>query len=663
VQSTLSQALHELPEIGANRAALLKRLHMHTLRDLLFHLPRAHQDRRALTPIGSAVPGEDVTIEAEVVSARSRHLRGRLTVAVVKLRDATGEMTANFFGRGFLAKTTFKAGARGFFHGRVEEYHGLCLKGPDYEMVSDDGEDARLHTGRLVPLYPLTEGITQRMLRTWIAAALEAAVGIEETLPERLRARHAFPPLAEALRAVHFPEELEMAEAARTRFAYEELFQLQQTLLRNREARLKSGRGLRHVINGPHLRALGRGLPFALTPAQEQVISEILGDMAAPWPMRRLLQGDVGSGKTIVALHAVAAAVDGGHQAAVMAPTEVLAEQNALGLRTLLAPLGIEVALLSGSVDDAPGLRARIEAGEVQVVAGTHALFQEHTRFARLGLVIVDEQHRFGVNQRERLRAKGAQPDLLQMSATPIPRTLALTLYGSMDLSVMREAPPGRLPVKTRRIPGKKVPAMYAYLHEQAALGRQAYFICPLIEESETRDLRSVIAHYEELGAGPLDGLRLALLHGRMDSGEKEAVMRRFKAGEVDVLFSTTVIEVGIDVPNATIMIIEDAAQFGLTQLHQLRGRVGRGAEQAYCFLLGKPTTQEGADRLETLCKHTSGFDIAEADLDMRGAGELFGARQAGLSDLKVAQLPRDTALLEQARADAAEVLAEEKAP
>ena len=410
-------------------------------------------------------------------------------------------------------------------------------------------------------------------------------------------------------------------------------------------------------MDGPTLQAFRKSLPFALTPAQERAVADILDDMASPRPMLRLLQGDVGCGKTAVALHAIAAALDGGFQIALMAPTEILAEQHGLSLRELLGDMGVSIEVLTGSTSGAAAVRRRVASGETHVVIGTHALIQKNTSFSRLGLAIVDEQHRFGVMQRGTLVEKGLNPDVLHMTATPIPRTLAITVYGGMDISVIDEMPPGRLPVKTRRVTPAKESDLYQYIRDQARQGRQAYVICPLVDESDKQDLTAVTTHYRELSSGPLAQARTALLHGRMSGAEKDEVMHRFKRGEIDVLFSTTVIEVGIDAPNAVIIAIEDAAQFGLTQLHQLRGRVGRGAAQSHCFLLGKPKTKDGRHRVEIMCKTTSGFDIAEEDLALRGPGEFYGVRQAGLSDLHVADLIRDVRLLDQARRDAQDIL------
>ncbi len=646
-----------LPGIGPKRAEILAVLGIGTLGDLVSHFPRDYEDRRHLDTVASAQLDAQVTVRGRVVSARNIHLRGRMNMALIRFEDATGVMSATFFGRGFLV-ATLKPGVEALFSGVVAEYKGPALKNPDYEVLSGDEEDL-LNLGRIVPVYRLTEGITQRMLRKWIPQAL-AVLGnaIPEPVPAPLRAARALATTAEAIRDAHAPETPEAGEAARRHFAYAELLAIQTAVLRERAVRRHEAAGVLHTINGQALKAPGSALPFALTSAQERAVAAILRDMAAPRPMGRLLQGDVGCGKTIVAAHAIAAAANGGFQTAIMAPTEILAEQHGVSLRALLEPLGIEIAILTGARRGARATRDGLAAGHAQVAVGTHALIQEATAFHRLGLVIVDEQHRFGVQQREALTAKGQLPDVLHMTATPIPRTLALTVYGGMDLTLIDELPPGRQPVKTRRVPESKLDDMYRYLREQAEAGYQTYIICPLVEASEKREeLTSVIEHCEALSFGPLNGLRTAVLHGRLDPTEKDTLMQAFKAGAIDVLFSTTVIEVGIDVPNATTMVIENAAQFGLTQLHQLRGRVGRGSAASFCFLLGKPTTSDGQQRLEIFCRCSSGFDIAEEDLKLRGMGEFQGLRQAGLSDLRVADLVQDARLLDQARSDAEALL------
>ena len=651
-----TQPVSELPGVGSKRVEALERLGIRTVGDLLYHLPRDYQDRRALSDAASLCEGDDATLFAEVREIRLQRLRGRKKLVVATLADETGTVGATWFGQAHLVRL-LQPGSRGYFTGRVGRYKGLNLQNPAYELVS--GEDGpSIHADRIVPIYPAAEGVSQRMLRQWAADALDRLPrDMPDPLPEDVRQRLGLPDLAAALRTAHFPTEQSRAKEARDRLAFEELFGLQLGVLQQRILRHEGEQGVQHVTDGPRLEALRDSLPYALTHAQARAVSEILGDMASPHPMARLLQGDVGCGKTAVALHAVAAAVDGGYQAAVMAPTEVLAGQHFLNMHEALTPLGIEVALLTGSTRDSAITRQELASGAIPVVVGTHALVQDTTAFHSLGLVIVDEQHRFGIVHRSALEDKGAAPDLLHMTATPIPRTLTLTLYGSMDLTIIDEMPPGRRPVKTRRLPPDKEPGLMDYIVRQAEAGFQTYYVCPLIEESEKSELTSVTQRYEELAHGPLASVRTALLHGRMPPAEKEEVIRRFRKGEVDVLFSTTVIEVGVDVPAATTMVIEDAAGFGLTQLHQLRGRIGRGAEQAYCFLLGQASTEEGKKRLEVLRQTESGFDIAEADLSLRGPGELQGLRQAGLDELRVVSLLGDQRWLELARREAQDIL------
>jgi ATP-dependent DNA helicase RecG len=654
--SSLEQTVAALPGIGDKRAELLRNLDIVTIRDLLFYLPRTYEDRRRPCPIAQVKEGDAATIRAVVVRSTTRRLRRKLSATEALLRDDSGEIKAIWFGLGFLSRTLVP-GKEGFFTGTAGKWNGLCLRNPDYELLTQDDED-RLHTGRIVPVYRLTEKLSQRMLRRWVRIALdEARDHVEDRLPPDIARRWPHNDVCRAIEAVHFPATLEEARKARERFAYEELLGIQLGILQGRSRRAHEEVGYRHVTSGPCLNALRKSLPFPLTQGQEGAVEDILADMASARPMVRLLQGDVGCGKTVVALHALAAAVDGGFQAALMAPTEILAEQHTLSLRESLEPLGMSVDILTGSTGNARAVRQLATGGSVDVLVGTQALIQEKTAFHKLGLVIIDEQHRFGVVQRDALVQKGLRPDILHMTATPIPRTLAITVYGGMDISVIDELPPGRQPVKTRRVTPAKVNALYAYISEQARKGFQTYIVCPLVEESDKRALTSVIHHFEELSAGPFRELRTGLLHGRQTFAEKDAVMRRFKRGELDVLFTTTVIEVGIDCPNATTIVIEDAPQFGLTQLHQLRGRVGRGAEPSHCFLLGKHATPDGKKRVEVMCATGSGFEIAEADLELRGPGEFRGVRQSGLSDLRMADLLRDVRLLERARREAETIL------
>ncbi|MFP6582811.1 MAG: ATP-dependent DNA helicase RecG [Candidatus Hydrogenedentota bacterium] len=641
-----------LDGIGPSFAERLANLGIETLNDLIHHFPRDYDDRRKLTPIGSVSEGDTVTVSGTVISSRMIRLRGRSNMAVVQIEDDSGPIKASWFGRGFLANS-FQEGKTVVLSGDVSKYQGLCLKNPEYEILTGDDDD-QLSTGRIVPIYCLTEKISQRMIRRWIATALEGIEDVpEQGLPETLRESYDYPTAREAIRAVHYPESMEQANRARDRLVYEELYALQIKILEDRKARVDAGDGIQHTVDGAVLDQFRKNLAFTLTQGQSGAVDDILGDMASSFPTRRLLQGDVGCGKTLVACHAMAAAVDGGYQVACMVPTEVLAEQHYKTLLEIFEPLRVPVALLTGASEDAAGTRDALARGAIKIVVGTHALIQKSTTFEKLGLVIVDEQHRFGVMQRQNLLGKGDSPDVIQMTATPIPRTLAITVYGGCDLSLIDELPPGRFPIKTSYVTPGKIPGMHDYVFQQVDAGHQAYIVCPLVEESETRAVKNVVDHYEVLSSGPFSELTTALLHGRMKSEEKESILTAFSNGDVQVLFSTSVIEVGIDCPNATIMIIEDASNFGLTQLHQLRGRVGRGKAQSHCFLVGKPKTKEGKQRIEALCATNDGFKIAEEDLKQRGSGELYGTRQSGMSDFRIADLVRDVRLLEQARNDA----------
>ena len=654
----LTDSVEVLDGIGKAYVERLANLNITTIQDLLYHFPRTYDDRSTIRPIASIEEGstETVTVSGTVTSSRIVHLRGRSNIAVVEIEDDTGKIQASWFGRGFLVNS-FQPGKEVLLTGDVGSYKGLCLKNPEYEFLTGDADD-QLNTGRIVPIYRLTEKVSQRVLRKWIATALDRVTEtIPDRLPDALRKQYDYPPTDESIRQVHFPETMDAAEAARERFIYEELFELQLRILKSRRDTIDSAKGLQHTIDGPHLGAFRDSIPFELTQGQINAVDDLLGDMAGNRPMRRLIQGDVGCGKTLVACHAMAAAVDGGYQVACMVPTEVLAEQHYRTLSHYLSPLGINIGLLTGAHTEAATVREDLAQGTLQVVVGTHALIQDATSFYQLGLVIIDEQHRFGVEQRMNLLRKGKMPDVMQMTATPIPRTLAITVYGGLDLSLIDELPPGRQPIKTRYITPAKIPGLYDFINKEAAKGYQTYIVCPLVEESETRDVKNVTHHYEELANGVLGELSTALLHGRMKSEEKEAILRAFADGDIQVLFSTSVIEVGIDCPNATTMIIEDAGNFGLTQLHQLRGRVGRGDAPSHCFLVGKPKTKEGKQRIEILSATNDGFVIAEEDLKLRGPGEFYGVRQSGLSDLRIADLIRDVRLLEQARNDATDFL------
>ncbi len=656
----LRTSLQYVKGIGPQRAAALARKGLQTVEDALFFVPLRHEDRTRLTPLRELQPGQTQTCVGVIVGLSPPPPGRRRVPLSIMLQDQSGYVTASWFGGAYLSRV-LKRGQRLVLHGRVARYRGApVLQNPDYEIVESDEED-RLHTGRLVPVYSTTEGLQQRPLRRLMWQIVDAfAAGVVDPVPEAVRARRALVALPRALGDAHFPETDAARLAARRRLAFDDflLLQLGLAILRSRTTRAE---GIAMNPPGALARRLRTTLPYTLTAAQERVWGEIRADMAAPFPMHRLLQGDVGSGKTIVAALAVLTAVEAGYQAAVMAPTEILAEQHFMTFRQLLQPLGIPVTLLTSSLRarDRGARRAAVAAGEVGCVVGTHSLVQEGVEFRRLGLAVVDEQHRFGVEQRARLKAKGERPDLLVMTATPIPRTLALTLYGDLDISVLDELPPGRRPVKTVARTEAKRREIFAFLRKQVAEGRQVYLVYPLVEESEVLDLKAATDMARRLQSEVFPDLVVGLLHGRLGFEDKDAIMRRFKDGEIHVLVSTTVIEVGIDVPNASVMLIEHAERFGLSQLHQLRGRVGRGPWKSYCILLtGTFLGEEARRRIDAMVATTDGFRIAEADLELRGPGEFFGTRQSGLPEFRVADLVRDAPLLEEARREAQAIIA-----
>ncbi len=645
-----------LKGVGPQRAKLLSRLGLLTIQDALFFVPARHDDRRRLIPFRSLGEGKPQSCSGTIVGLSLPPRGNPRSPFSVLLRDGTGYLTAVWFNQPYLGKV-LQRGQTLVLHGRVARFRGgpLQMRHPDFEIV-ESGEDESLHTGRLVPIYRLTEGLTQRPLRSLLWRVVEHyAAKAPESLPEALRRRRGLVPLPAALKGIHFPEAENELAAARRRLVFEDflLLQLGLAIRRQREGR---ARGIPLKPGGELVARLRRSLPYTLTAAQERVWEEIRRDLAGPYAMNRLLEGDVGSGKTIVAAMAILTAVEAGYQTALMAPTEILAEQHYMTLRQLLPPLGLPVALLTSAIKgrEREGLLEGVTAGRIPCLVGTHALIQEGVEFRRLGLAVVDEQHRFGVVQRALLRKKGDNPHVLVMTATPIPRTLALTLYGDLDVSVLDEMPPGRQPIGTVvRAEGKRA-QIYAFLRKQIEEGRQAYVVCPLVEESEDTDLKAATEMAERLQREVFADLRVGLLHGRMSLDDKESVMRAFKAGETHILVSTTVIEVGIDVPNASVMLVEHAERFGLSQLHQLRGRVGRGPWKSYCILLAAGgLSAEARRRLAALTESQDGFRIAEVDLELRGPGEFFGTRQSGLPEFRVADLLRDARVLEEARQEA----------
>jgi ATP-dependent DNA helicase RecG len=671
----LASSLQYLKGVGPRRAADLQRVGLQTIEDLLYRFPIRYEDRGHFQTIASLRPGVAASIIGEVVSAGVRPTRRpRFRIFELLVRDATGSIRAIWFNQPFLADI-FHPRQRVILFGKLElTSHGLQLQNPQYEVLRGEGaadpasresvEDDTLHTGRIVPVYEKTGNLTTKMQRVLVH---EALTQLPETLPDPIPSavleRQELLDRRAALEYVHYPREgadvdelNRFRSRAHRRLIFEEFFLFQLGLiLRKRKAEAEQKpRAVR--ITDDIREAVRRVLPFRLTGDQKKAIAEIVADLQRMSPMNRLLQGDVGSGKTIVALMAAVVAMENGFQVAFMAPTEILAEQHYITIRKLLESSRFRMALLTGSTPARQRREAQAElsSGSLHLVVGTHALVQDPIAFRELGLVIIDEQHRFGVMQRALLRSKGLHPDVLVMTATPIPRTLALTTYGDLDVSVMREMPPGRHPIKTIAKPESRRDEIYDFVRQQIDAGRQIYVIYPLVEESEKVDLKAATEMADHLAQDVFQAYRVALLHGRMKSDEKERVMAAFARGDVNLLVSTTVVEVGVDVPNASVMLVEHAERFGLSQLHQLRGRVGRGPHSSYCILLYQsPLTDQGRDRLKALTETTDGFVIAERDLEQRGPGDFFGTRQSGMPTLRVGDLLRDHQLMEEARREA----------
>ncbi|MDE3154784.1 MAG: ATP-dependent DNA helicase RecG [Acidobacteriota bacterium] len=661
----LATPLQYLKGVGPRRGADLQKAGLATIEDLLYRFPIRYEDRSQLQPIATLRPGQTVSITGELLSGGLRPTRRPgFKIFEALVRDSSGTVRAAWLNQPFL-RDVFQPHQQVVLFGPVEQYGtgGLQLTNPQYEIL--DAEEAEtIHTGRIVPVYEKTGSLTPKMQRRLVHDALQRLPEeIEDLLPAAVRARRHLPGRREALAATHFPapgtplDELNRFRTpGQVRLIFEEFFVFQLGLLaRRREMDAEHKPRAVHVDDRIRESAR-RVLPFRLTGGQRQALKEIVEDMQRAQPMNRLLQGDVGAGKTIVALLAAVVAMENGLQVAFMAPTEILAEQHFENIRRLLAGSRFRVALLTGGARTRARrqLLAEVAAGEVDLLVGTHALVQESVAFRELGLVVIDEQHRFGVLQRATLREKGLHPDVLVMTATPIPRTLALTTYGDLDVSVIREGPPGRLPVKTVAKPDSRRDEVYAFVTQQLEAGRQAYVVYPLVEESAKVDLKAATEMADHLAQEIFPAFRVALLHGRMKADAKERVMRAFVAGELDVLVSTTVIEVGVDVANASVMIVEHAERFGLAQLHQLRGRVGRDSSQAYCILIYQaPLSDQGRARLQVMTDTTDGFVIAERDLELRGPGDFFGTRQSGVPTLRVGDLLRDRALMEEARQEA----------
>jgi ATP-dependent DNA helicase RecG len=670
-----SYPVTELRAVGSALAERLALLGIETILDLLEYYPRRIHDRRAKREIGELKEGEDATVVAEVKRIVARRTRQRRVIVEAEVFDGSSYLHLTFFNQPWRERQ-MAVGTQVSLFGKVERYRGrLQLTNPVVDVLDEQGSTD--NTGVIVAIYPQSEkaDVHTWQLRKLVHASLERTRkrGFADPVPSLLRGEHDLCDRTAAYWGIHRPEAPEHYFTAAQRLKFDEFLRMQVGLVARKRALAAERTGIEHVVDGSLVDEFRARLPFELTADQARTVTDINRDLASPAPMHRLLQGDVGSGKTVVALHALLVAVQGGHQGAFMAPTEILAEQHYLGSRTLLAdltvrseatltgdrPVRVELLTNRTGAADRRRLAEALRAGEVDIVIGTHALIYGEVDFASLGVVVIDEQHRFGVEQREVLRARGTDPDVLVMTATPIPRTAAMLVYGDLDKSELRELPPGRTPVTTTVVGDNPLErsAVYEHLRREVEAGRQAYVVCPLVGGSDRTEARAAVEEFERLGNEELAGLRLGLLHGQLPSREKESVMGAFRAGELDVLVATTVVEVGVDVPNASVMIVEGADRFGLSQLHQLRGRVGRGSAQSFCYMLAEPTTTEGRLRTEAMAASTDGFLLAERDLEIRGAGEVFGERQAGFSDLKLGRLPRDEPIVIVTRAAAEQIL------
>ncbi len=665
--NVLARPVDALTSIGPKRAALMNRAGLYTIEDLFYYFPRRYLDRSTVTKIRDLKENEEATVVGRIIQADVQ--TGRKSRFVLVLSDDTSLLTCVWFAHPTYWKKIFIPGEWLAVSGKVGRFGTFQMTHPDFDRLGDDKEGAGFNTGKIIPVYPSTEGLSKvgldsRGFRRILANLTKHfSDKIPETLPEDIKNKNKLFQLSEALVQIHFPDNFKSLEHAIRRLKFDELFFLELMLALRKQNFATQTSGISFKRAGDKVKHLVDSLPFELTDAQKRVLHEIRADMKSSIAMNRLLQGDVGSGKTLVALICLLIAVENGYQTALMAPTEILAEQHYINITRLLHDIDVQVELLIGgqkkSVRDK--VLQHIANGQADIVVGTHALIQEHVDFVRLGFVVIDEQHRFGVMQRATLRDKGLSPDVLVMTATPIPRTLSLTLYGDLDVSILDELPAGRKPIITSwRSQGRRK-KIYEFVRQQVAEGAQAYIVFPLVEESEKIDLKSAIESYESMRTTFFKDFRLGLLHGRLKSAEKESVMRQFQNGELGILVSTTVIEVGVDVPNATLMVVEHAERFGLTQLHQLRGRVGRGHKQSYCILIGYGNIGGDArERLQTMAETNDGFVIAEKDLQLRGPGEYFGTKQSGLPDLKIADVILDVELLQTARREAFQLVKED---
>ena len=650
------RSIQYIKGVGPHKANLLTKLGIFTIGDLLEHYPRRYEDRSQLKMINTLSDGQMETFKGKVIGMTESKPRHGLKITKISVSDGTGVAQLVWFNQPHVKKK-YQPGMEVIVSGKIKSLYQVEVTSPEIEII--DGSEV-LDTGRIIPIYAASEYINQRFLRTIISQVLHDYQDICEILSDRIIKQYSLLDRKLAFENIHFPQSMEILERARRRLVFEELYLLQCSLLFLKKEQRRNHVGIKHGLDGPLSAQVQGQLPFILTEDQQQVLSEVKCDMEDVTTMQRLVQGDVGSGKTVIAALALVKTVENGYQGAMMVPTEILAGQHYRTFLELFGPLGISVSMLTGKLTR----RAReqvlnkIKDGLVDVVIGTHALIQDAVEFKYLGLVVTDEQHRFGVRQRGILQEKGNTPDVLVMTATPIPRTMALTVYGDLDVSSIRQLPPGRKPIRTFVRGSDRRQLVYKFIVDEVENGRQAYVVCPLVEESEKIDAQSAVELYEELVQTDLKDIRCGLVHGRMKPVDKDAVMSAFYSGEIKVLVATTVIEVGVNVPNATVMVIEGAERFGLAQLHQLRGRIGRGDYQSYCILCSDNKNPETQERLSIMTKTNDGFILAEEDLKLRGPGQFFGTRQHGLPDLKIADIISDLGVLMEAKGAAEQTIA-----
>ncbi len=660
MSSKIPNSVQFVKGVGPKGAKLLAKLDIFTVKDLLYFFPRDYENRSEIKKIFDAKPGNNVTIKARVDKVKTMKLRKGLNLFKVIFSDGSGRISGVWFNQNYL-KNVFSQGNVFYISGKIDEeswrkYKKKEINNPVYEKAD---KKELIHTGRVVPFYHLTKGLTQRRMRKIIYHGLkDYALHLGDVIPDYIKNKYNYLPLAHSLWGLHFPEGRKHYIKSYKRLAFEEFFILQLQILEQKKG-IISNKGLIQTGKKSMIKKFILSLPFELTDAQNKVWKEIKNDMESKKPMQRLLQGDVGSGKTVVAALSLIKAVSSGYQAAFMAPTEILAEQHYLSLKEIFAVFDLKITLLSGSLSKKERKQVinDIKDNKADIIIGTHALFQEEIEYNKLSLIIIDEQHRFGVEQRYKMKNKGKNLDLLVMTATPIPRSLALTIYGDLDVSIIDELPPGRKEVKTYWKNSKNKDEAYDFVKNELKKGRQAYVVCPLIEPSEEVEAVSAYEIKKKLEATYFSDFKVELLHSQIKKDEKNKIMENYRKGKIDVLVSTTVIEVGVDVPNASVMVIENAERFGLAQLHQLRGRVGRGEHQSYCILIADPNTSDAVERLKVMTDTEDGFKIAEKDLEIRGPGEFFGSRQHGIPDFKVANLIRDQKILQLARKESQKIV------